>query len=86
MVMMYRDYDLPERPLEPPEPTGLTCYECGCSLSDNVNWNRYIVWNGENLCLDCARDSVVSTLREPDEFSFYLSELAEMMKFEVTLL
>lgn len=76
-----RDYDLPERPLEPQEPKGLVCDGCGCTLYAG---RRYTYWYSldKNLCDECAAEAARDELDESG-FRFHADRLADVLGFDV---
>lgn len=69
----------PERPMEPPEPKGATCEQCGCTLYAGES---YILWRGERYCQECASEAVRDEL-EGRGFRYFMERIADAMGFDV---
>lgn len=73
------DDRLPERPMEPSAPRFHECEEYGEPLCGGV---KYIVWNGERLCMECAAEAVADAL-DTDAFRRHVDAFAEIFGFEM---
>lgn len=72
------DYRLPERPLEPPAPRFLECWDCGAEISDG---ETSVVWDNERICLDCACERARDAL-DTETFRHMIDRFAEVFGFD----